>query len=82
MHFIRSLILFGLGFLLVKYREQIQRFTGEMAFAEKWFGVGGTFTLILLVGVLFMIFSIFYLTGVYDDVINATVGRLFMTSGK
>lgn len=64
------------------YRDPIQRFTGDMAFAEKWLGVGGTFRLYLLIGIAMMFGSILYITGTLDTLIDGTVGRVFFVPGQ
>jgi len=79
MHFINFLLIFGLGLLLVMYREKVQRFTGSFAFAEKYLGAGGTYNFYLLLGIATMFFSFAYLFGTFDGLIHATVGRFFLT---
>lgn len=73
----KGLILFFLGLALVIYRERVQAFTGDIGFAEKYLGTGGTFTFYLFLGIGTMIFSILYVTGASDAFIDNTVGRIF-----
>ena len=82
MRFILFPIWFLLGLALVKYREAVQRFTGDIAFAEKWLGIGGTFRLYLLLGIAIMIASILYVTGTLDGFISGTFGRVFFVPGQ
>jgi hypothetical protein len=72
------LILFAIGLGLIVYREKVQRISGNIDFAEKYLGNGGTFNLILLVGIGFILFSIFYITGTLDGIVESTVGRFFI----
>jgi hypothetical protein len=74
--------LFGGGLALIYYRERVQRFTGNIAFAEKYLGTGGTFRLYLLLGIGATIFSILYITGTLDSALQSTLGRFFFTPGS
>ena len=52
----------GLGFLLVKYSNQIYQTFGAMDFAEKYFRFfGGTRLLIKLVGIMFIFLAFLYI---------------------
>jgi hypothetical protein len=82
MLFIKSTLIFLIGLGFVMYREKIQRFTGDMAFAEKYLGTGGTYRLYLLLGIFMMVFSILYLTGTADVLIDNTIGRIFIGGEK
>lgn len=72
---------FCLGLVLVVYREKVQRFTGDFGFAEKWLGMGGTFTVILLVGLVMMVGSVLWVFGVLDFLVQGTIGRVFFLQG-
>jgi hypothetical protein len=79
MRIVTFIILFLLGIALMIYRERVKRFTGSFAFAESWFGPGGTYTFFLLLGLLLCLGSIFWVTGTLDAVFGATIGRFFLS---
>jgi hypothetical protein len=60
------LVTLALGLLLIRYREKIGSFTGQLGFAEQYLGAGGTYTFILLVGCLLVIGSVLFVTGAFD----------------
>ncbi|MDP3975889.1 MAG: hypothetical protein Q8P95_03140 [bacterium] len=78
MKILNFFILLSLGFALIYYRERVQSFTGNVGWAEKYLGVGGTFNLYLLLGLLTIIFAFLYLTGTLDSVLQSTFGRFFL----
>jgi len=82
MKLIWFLIMFAGGIAIIYYREALQRISGNFAWAEKWLGQGGTFTFYLFVGIGFMIYAIFYVTGTIDAVIDATLGRFIFTPNQ
>lgn len=73
MQYFVGLIGFPLGVAIIIYRERIKRFTGDAAFAEKWFGSGGTYTAILILGILVSIGSLMYMFGS----LQLLLGKLF-----
>lgn len=76
------LALFVGGFAVIYFREKLQRFSGNFAFAEKWLGSGGTFNFYILFGLGMIVISIVYVTGTLDGFIQGTVGRFFLTPGE
>jgi hypothetical protein len=78
MTFLKFLFWFLFGLAIVKYRERIQRWTGNLAFAEKY--LGNTFNAYLLIGLMMMVMSIFYVTGILDGFLQGTFGRIFFTN--
>ena len=72
-----GLIGFPLSFLLIIYRSNIKQFTGDIDFAEKWFGSGGTYTLILLFGFFVFIATLMYVTGSLQSFLYSTFGPIF-----
>ena len=82
MGFLKFLLLFSAGLAIIIYRERLQRFSGSFAFAEKWFGQGGTFQFYLLLGLGFIVFSVLYITGTLDAVIEKTIGRFLLAPGQ
>lgn len=77
MRYLVGLIGFPLGMVMVVYRERIKRFTGDAAFAEKWFGPGGTYTAILLFGLLVSIGSLMYALGALQSLFSGLLGPFF-----
>ena len=65
------------AYLLLKYREKIKNMIGDIAFAEKFFGNGGTYNMIIIVSILVFIFSLMYATGTLEDLTVKVFGGLF-----
>lgn len=80
MRYLVGIIGFPLGIIIVVYRERIKQFTGDMPFAEKWFGSGGTYTAILIFGFLFSIASIMYAFGTFQSMFIAIFGPILGVS--
>ena len=55
-----------LSILLIIYRGKVIHFIGPIAWAERRLGGGGTYTLLVLVGVFGFIFSLMYMTNSFD----------------
>jgi len=76
----KSIVLI-LGFivavLMLKYRGQIRDFTGEIGFAERYLGIGGTNRFIIIVAILVFVFSLMYALGTFEGAVTSTVGILF-----
>jgi len=62
------------GILMVIYSEKVVRFTGEIPFAEKWVGGGGTYTFVKLLGLAMTLLSIMWVSGGLDMFLRATLG--------
>lgn len=77
MRYLVGIIGFPLGILMVVYREPIKRFTGDMGFAEKWFGSGGTYTAILILGIVIAIGSIMWAFGTLQALFIGIFGSIF-----
>lgn len=71
------LIGFPLAILILKYRRPIKEFTGDVVFAEKIFGMGGTNTFIVVFAILLFIGSLMYAMGTFQGFLQGTVGKLF-----
>ncbi|MCD6109238.1 hypothetical protein J7J83_00545 [bacterium] len=76
--FLFALFGFPTSFLIVIYRQKIKEFTGSVGFAEKYLGRGGTYTLILLIGVGLFIVTLFYITGTLQSFLRTVFGPLFL----
>jgi hypothetical protein len=79
MRFLVGIIGFPLGLAIVVYRERVKRFTGDFAFAEKWFGPGGTYTAILIFGLLVSLGSLMYALGTLQSLIGTLFSPFFST---
>ena len=62
------------------YREKIKRFVGDVPFAEKWFGPGGTYTAVLLLGLIVSVFSIMYMFGALQALLKGMLGPIFFSA--
>jgi len=77
MHIILGLIGIVLSFLLVIYRTQINHFIGGIAWAEQKLGPGGTYTLMVIMGILGFFFSLMYMTDSFDLIFGGVDVSLF-----
>ena len=78
MRFLVGIIGFPLGIIIIVYRERVKRFTGDMGFAEKWFGSGGTYTAIMLFGFIVTIGSTMYAFGTLQALIMKIIGPVLV----
>ena len=76
-NFLVFLLGFVIAIVIIKYRSSIHAFTGDIAFAEKYFGSGGTSTFIVILAVLVFVGSLMYALGTLEGLVNATFGRFF-----
>ncbi len=65
------------AYFILKYRRQVKEFLGEVSFAEKIFGTGGTDTFIILLGILAFILSVMYFMGTFQTIMQDVLGPLF-----
>lgn len=77
MRYLVGIVGFPLGIVVIVYRERIKRFTGDFAFAESWFGPGGTYTALLLFGLLVSLGSLMYALGTIQLVLSQFFGKFF-----
>jgi len=72
-------VLFGvpLGLCFIVYRFQLKQFTGDIAFAEQYFGSGGTYNLFILIGIAVFVGSLMYAFGTLQEIYGITLGKLF-----
>ena len=66
-----------LGFVMMYFRRAIKEFIGEVGFAEKYLGVGGTNTFVVLVGMLVFIGSLMYSLGTFQSFLSDSIGTFF-----
>ena len=72
-----TLLLIPAGIVVVWKSTQIGDFIGEIAFAEKIFGSGGTYSFIKYFGLAVTILSIMWLTGGPQVFLRDHVGKFF-----
>jgi len=70
-------LLIPAGILMIVYTDHIERFTGEISFAEKYIGAGGTFTFIKLFGLTMSILAFMWVTGGIQPILQSTLGKFF-----
>jgi len=68
---------FVLMLVILKYRLKIKDFIGDIAFAEKYLGSGGTFTLLILIAIGVFFLSLMYALGTLDTFVIGVIGRFF-----
>lgn len=66
-----------LAFVILYFRRRIRDFVGDVWFAEKFLGAGGTNTFIVIVGILVFVASVMYGLGTLQELLQSTVGKLF-----
>ncbi len=74
--FLQGLMGCILGFLIVVFRPQIKGFTGDIGFAERYLGPGGTWTFLLFLGILIFILSLMWMFGTLQGFLLDTFGGL------
>jgi hypothetical protein len=63
-------VLAALGVLAVKYTFWLTNLTGNLGFAERYLGAGGTYSFYKLAGVVLAIFGLMYATGLGTPVLE------------
>jgi len=66
-----------IAILLLKYRVQIKRYVGDIAFAEKVFGSGGTYSLIAVLAFVSFFGSLMYFFGTFQSILHDFFGPFF-----
>jgi len=77
-----SRIIFGiggiaLGLAMLRYTRQFKMWTGNIGWAERFIGMGGTYTVLRLLGILLAIIAFLYLTGGLNNLVSSLFGRFF-----
>lgn len=72
-------LVFGtvISLAILKYRLEFKNMIGEVGFAEKYFGTGGTHFLVILIGVGVFIFSLLYATGTLETLFRGPIALIF-----
>ncbi len=76
MHFLQGLIGMVAGFLIIVFRARIKDLTGNIGFAERYLGTGGTWTFLAILGALIFIFSLMWSTGSLQRFMQNTLGPI------
>ena len=66
-----------IAILLVKYRLQVKHFIGDVGWAEKIFGAGGTHTLVIVLALLSFFLSLMYFLGTFQAILRDYLGPFF-----
>lgn len=66
-----------IALLLVRYRVAVKHFIGDVGFAEKIFGKGGTHTFILVLALLSFFGSLMYFLGTFQSLLKDYLGPFF-----
>jgi hypothetical protein len=77
MNIVFGIIGMVLSILILIYRVQIRGFMGAIGWAEHYFGPGGTYTALLLAGVLGFFASLIIMTGTLDWLVGGFAGTFF-----
>jgi hypothetical protein len=76
MQVFQGLLLMALGMLILVFRPRIKEFTGNIGFAERYLGPGGTWTFYILLGVAFFIIGLMWGLGTLQDFLLGTFTKL------
>ena len=66
-----------LGILIMIYRNPLKEIIGNVDWAERNLGSGGTYTLIILIGVAVCILTVMYAFGTLQSLAGGTLGSFF-----
>ena len=73
----QGLVLMVLGFLILVFRPRIKDFVGDIGFAERYLGAGGTWTFFIILGLVFFVGGLMWATGTLQGFIVKNFGTLF-----
>jgi hypothetical protein len=71
-----------LSILIIVYRVSIRNFIGQIGWAERRLGPGGTYTALLLFGLLLFFFSLMIMTGTLDILFGGRGVEKFFDSAQ
>jgi hypothetical protein len=66
-----------IAFVLLRYRSQIRNYIGDVGFAEKYLGAGGTYKLIAILAILSFVIGLMYFFGTFQALLGDYLGPLF-----
>jgi len=64
------------GILIIVFRPRIKDITGNIGFAERYLGLGGTWTFLLILGLGLFAISLMWATGSLQDVFMKFFGGI------
>jgi len=67
----------AISFVLLKYRNQIRQYMGDVAFAEKYLGAGGTYKFIAILAILSFVIGLMYFFGTFQALLDNYLGPFF-----
>jgi len=72
-------LLFGsiTAFLILRFRRALKEFTGDIGFAERYLGSGGTNTLFVLIGIGTFVLSLMYALGTLQSIVGSFASPFF-----
>jgi len=76
MHIVQGILGMIVGFLILIFRVRIKDFVGDIGFAERYLGPGGTWTFLIIVGIGTFIISLMWATGTLQNFAVGTFGSL------
>ena len=75
--FLVGLIGIPLGIVIIYFRVPIKDFMGNVGWAEKYLGSGGTWTAIVFLGILTSVFSLMWMLGTLQSWFIENFGQFF-----
>ncbi len=66
-----------LGIMIMVYRSQLKEITGDIDWAERNLGSGGTYNLIIIIGVVVSVLSVMYGFGSLQALFKGSFGMFF-----
>ncbi len=71
-----------LSILLIVYRVPIRGFIGQINWAEQKLGPGGTYSLLVIIGIVMFFFSLVYMTDSFGLLFGGDTGVDFFESAQ
>lgn len=65
------------GFFLLIYTKKVKDFSGSWGWAERYFGNGGTYTALKIIGLCCIFIAFAYGTGHLEEIAGSFLGPLF-----
>lgn len=76
-----GLIGIPLGIIIIRYRVTVKNWTGDIGWAEKYLGAGGTWTTIVAFGILVSFGSLMWMMGTLQEFFIKYLGSFFGAAG-
>lgn len=71
-----------LSILLIVYRVPVRGFIGQINWAERKLGPGGTYSLLVIIGIVMFFFSLVYMTDSFGLLFGGDAGVDFFESSQ